>query len=145
MSVWIVVLLVVVVLSPLAWLRPSRRQQGRMAIRMAARSKGLGMQMSRQDWPHWLPEEPPSPCPQYHRARRRGASDSWCYWQMNAGEWVNQWREPCTDATLLPHLHTLPADVYKVEATTQMISLCWGEKGDVQGVEPVAVVLKALA
>lgn len=145
MTVWIVVLLVAVVLSPLAWLRPSRRQQGRMAIRMAARSKGLGMQMSRQEWPHWLPEEPPSPCPQYHRARRRRASDSWCYWQMNAGEWVNQWREPCTDATLLPHLHTLPADVYKVEATTQMISLCWGEKGDVQGVEPVAAVLKALA
>lgn len=145
MTVWIVVLLVAVVLSPLAWLRPSRRQQGRMAIRMAARSKGLGMQMSRQEWPHWLPEEPPSPCPQYHRARRRGASDSWCYWQMNAGEWVNQWREPCTDAALLPHLHSLPADVYKVEATTQMISLCWGEKGDVQGVEPVAAVLKALA
>ncbi len=145
MTVWIVVLLVAVVLSPLAWLRPSRRQQGRMAIRMAARSKGLGMQMSRQEWPHWLPEEPPSPCPQYHRARRRGASDAWCYWQMSAGNWVNQWREPCTDATLLPHLHTLPADVYKVEATTQMISLCWGEKGDAQGVEPVAAVLKALA
>ena len=40
MTVWIVLLLTAVVLSPLVWLRPSRRQQGRMAIRMAARSQG---------------------------------------------------------------------------------------------------------
>lgn len=145
MTVWIVLLLVAVVLSPLAWLRPSRRQQGRMAIRMAARSQGLGMQLSQQDWPHWLPDEPPSPCPQYHRARRKGAENTWCYWQMSPGQWVNQWREPCADTALIPHLQTLPADVYKVEASKQMVSLCWGERGDVQSLEPVAAVLKALA
>ena len=56
MTVWIVLLLVAVVLSPLAWLRPSRRQQGRMAIRMGARRQGLGMQVSEQDCAHLLPD-----------------------------------------------------------------------------------------
>ena len=54
MTVWIVVSILLVVLSPLAWLRPSRHQSGRMALRMEARRIGLSMQLAPQEWPHWL-------------------------------------------------------------------------------------------
>ncbi|MGH8435934.1 MAG: hypothetical protein ACRERX_15985 [Pseudomonas sp.] len=145
MTWWIVVMLMALVLSPLAWLRPSRRQHGQMAMRMAARRMGLAMQLSRQEWPHWLPQEPPSPCPQYHRARRAGRSDSWCYWQIAPGQWVNQWREPCADAVLAGHLASLPADVFKVEAGKQMIALCWGERGEPETLQRIAALLTALA
>ena len=43
MTVWIVVSILAVMLSPLAWLAPSRRQGGRMALRMEARRIGLGI------------------------------------------------------------------------------------------------------
>ena len=46
MTVWIVVSILAVVLSPLVWLRPSRQQSGRMALRMEARRIGLAMQLA---------------------------------------------------------------------------------------------------
>lgn len=129
MTVWLVVSILALILSPMAWLLPSHRQSGRMALRMEARRMGLAMQLSPQTWPHWLPQEPPSTCAQYHRARRKGRVDSWCYWQVEAGQWQNQWREPCTDPHLLEQFTKLPDSVYKVEAGPQMIALYWGEKG----------------
>jgi len=145
MTLWIVVLLLALLLSPLAWLVPSRRQLGRMELRLAARRMGLAMQLSAQDWPHWLPQEPPSPCAQYHRARRAGRTDSWCYWQVAPGQWLNRWREPCTDAALLEQLAGLPADVFKVEAGRQMIALYWGERGEQETLQRIAALLAALA
>ncbi|WP_375738425.1 hypothetical protein [Pseudomonas boanensis] len=144
MTFWIVLLLLLAVLSPLVWLLPSKRLRGRMELRLEARRMGLAMQLSRQEWPHWLKEEPPGSCAQYHRARLRGR-DSWCYWQDGPGAWVNQWREPCADARLLAHLAGLPADVYKVEASAQMIALWWGERGTVENLQQIAKALKALA
>src|SRR3989338_5275200 len=145
MTLWVVIGLLAVLLSPLAWLVPSRRQQGQMAMRMAARGMGLAMQLARQEWPHWLPEEPPNPCPQYHRARRAGQRDSWCYWQVAPGQWVNQWREPCVDTRLIEYLQALPADVYKVGGGPRMLARGGGERGDAQALQPVAALLKALA
>jgi hypothetical protein len=145
MTVWIVVSILAVVLSPLAWLRPSRHQSGRMALRMEARRMGLAMQLSPQQWPHWLKQEPPSPCAQYHRPRRGKVPALWSYWQLEPGVWVNQWQEPCVDETLLAHFATLPANVYKVEADQQMIALCWGEKGEVSDLQAIDTLLKALA
>ncbi|QXI30293.1 hypothetical protein [Pseudomonas vanderleydeniana] len=145
MTVWIVVSILAVVLSPLAWLRPSRRQSDRMALRMEARRIGLGMQLAPQEWPHWLPQEPPSPCAQYHRPRRGKVSPCWCYWQSEPGVWVNQWREVLADEALLAHLRTLPGNVFKVEADAQMIALYWGERGDAKVLQDIAAVLKALA
>ncbi|NWA09286.1 hypothetical protein [Pseudomonas gingeri] len=145
MTVWIVVSILAVVLSPLAWLRPSRRQSGQMALRMEARRIGLGMQLAPQEWPHWLPQEPPSPCAQYHRPRRGKEPACWSYWQTEPGIWVNQWREVLEDESLLVHFRTLPANVFKVEADRQMIALYWGERGEVQVLRAIAGVLKALA
>lgn len=54
MTTWLVILLLAVMLSPLAWLMPSNRQRGKMALRLEARRLGLAMQLARQDWPHWL-------------------------------------------------------------------------------------------
>jgi hypothetical protein len=59
--------------------------------------------------------------------------------------WVNQWREVCVDEKLLPHFSTLPANVYKVEADKQMITLYWGEKGEATVLQDIDAVLKALA
>jgi hypothetical protein len=145
MNFWIVALLVGVALSPLAWLRPSPRQNRQMAHRLAARSMGLGMQLASVTWPHWLAKEPPSRCPQYHRGRRRGNEEQWCYWQVTAGQWLNQWREPCAETRVLEQLLRLPSDVYKVEAGKQMLSVFWGEGAEAQGLENIAGVLDALA
>ena len=145
MTVWIVVSILVVVLSPLAWLRPSRHQSGRMALRMEARRIGLAMQLAPQEWPHWLKQEPPSPCAQYCRPRRGSAPATWSYWQSEPGVWVNRWREECVDEKLLPYFATLPANVYKVEADEQMIALYWGEKGEASVLKGIDALLKALA
>lgn len=145
MTVWIVVAILAAVLSPLVWLRPSRQQSGRMALRMEARRMGLAMQLTPQEWPHWLPTEPPSPCAQYHRPRRSSKPDSWVYFQTAPGVWLNQWREPCEDARLMEQFQTLPADTYKVEAGKQLIALYWGEKGEEQVLQRITAVLKALA
>ena len=64
MTVWLVVSILLVVLSPLAWLRPSRAQSGRIALRTEARRIGLAMQLAPQELPHWLSQEPPNPCAQ---------------------------------------------------------------------------------
>ncbi|MHC6224860.1 hypothetical protein ACYU03_08845 [Pseudomonas sp. X10] len=145
MTVWLVVSILALILSPLAWLRPSRNQSAQMNLRMEGRRMGLAMQLAPQQWPHWLAKEPPSPCPQYHRGRRKGRSDSWTYWQVTPGVWVNQWREPCEDARLQEHFARLPESVYKVEASTQMIALYWGERGEKSVLQDIAQVLDALA
>lgn len=71
MTTWLVILLLAVMLSPLAWLMPSNRQRGKMALRLEARRLGLAMQLARQDWPHWLESAPPTSCAQFHCPRRR--------------------------------------------------------------------------
>ncbi|MDF2641718.1 MAG: hypothetical protein K0R45_990 [Pseudomonas sp.] len=106
---------------------------------------GLAMQLTPQDWPHWLGTQPPSPCAQYHRPRRGTDRPSWAYWQSEPGVWLNRWREPCTDPALLEQLGTLPADVYKVEADAQMIALYWAEKGEAEVLQRINGLLKALA
>lgn len=145
MAPWIVLLLVVLLLSPLSWLIPSRHQRGRMDVRLQARRMGVAMQLARQDWPHWFAQEPPSPCPQYHRPRRRGHLDSWCYWQVEPGKWLNQWREPCGDAALAEQLGALPVDVFKAEATAQMVALCWGERPQPGALQAISDFLLARA
>lgn len=145
MTIWIVVSILALVLSPMVWLRPSRNQTGQMAVRLEARRMGLAMQLTPQQWPHWLPKEPPNPCAQYHRPRRAGRSDQWCYWQTEPGVWLNQWREPCDDARLQAQFTQLPGNVYKVEAGPQLLALYWGERGDSKVLQDIATVLKALA
>jgi len=145
MSPWFVLLFVAILLSPLSWLVPSRHQRGQMDVRTQARRLGVAMQLSPQEWPHWLLSLPPGSCPQYYSARRRGQVDSWCYWQMEPGQWLNKWREPCADQALLTHLQALPADVFKVEASDQMLSVCWGERGAVEALEKIVAFLKARA
>jgi hypothetical protein len=145
MNLWLLLLLLAVMLSPLAWLAPSRRQRGQMDVRLQARRMGVAMQLAPQQWPHWLLRQPPDSCPQYHRARRRGQVDTWCYWQTEPGQWVNKWREPCADTALLAQLMTLPVDAFKVEATAQMLAICWGERGEAQALESVVEFLNVKA
>ena len=145
MTVWLVVSILALILSPLAWLRPSRRQSEQMGLRMEGRRMGLAMQLAPQEWPHWLSKEPPSPCPQYHRARRKGRDDSWTYWQVKPGIWWNQWREPCADERLAQAFARLPETVYKVEADSRMIALYWSERGESSVLQDIAQVLDTLA
>lgn len=145
MTAIVVLSIICVMLSPLVWLRPSRQQSGRMAVRMEARRLGMAMQLAPQEWPHWLAKEPPSPCAQYHRPRRGSQVACWEYWQSEPGVWLNRWREPCEDVELINHFNTLPADVFKVEADAQMIALYWGERGEPQVLQRIDAVLRALA
>lgn len=145
MTGWIILSIICVMLSPLVWMLPSRRQSGKMALRLEARRLGLGMQLARQEWPHWLLREPPGSCAQYHCQRRSTNPAEWAYWQTEPGAWVNRWREPCVDELLVAHLQGLPDDVYKVEADAQMLSLYWGERGDAQVLQHINEAMKALA
>lgn len=145
MTVWLVVSILALILSPLAWLRPSRKQSRQMNLRLEGRRMGLAMQLAPQEWPHWLEKQPPSPCPQYHRARRKGRDDSWCYWQVSPGVWWNRYREPCEDPRLLEAFGRLPESVYKAEADTRMIALFWGERGDESVLQDIAATLETLA
>lgn len=145
MTVWIVLLLLLAVLSPLTWLIPSRRQKGSMEVRLQARRLGLSMQLAEQHWPHWQQPEPPQRCGQYYVPRRRSSVDIWSYWQASPGVWVNQWREPCSDARVAARLAELPADAFKVDAGAQLLSVYWGERGGEGALEKVHAVLKALA
>lgn len=145
MTWWIVILLLGAALSPLVWLKPSNRQRGQMALRLAARRQGLGMQLAQQDWPYWMTERAPVQCAQYHRARRRERTDAWSYWQEQSGQWCNQWREPCADAQLLVQLQSLPEDVYRIEATPQMLAVYWGERGAQPELDKVLTVMNELA
>ena len=43
MTVWMVILLIALVLSPLTWLIPSRGQRGQMDLRLQARRLGLAV------------------------------------------------------------------------------------------------------
>ncbi|MNY74821.1 hypothetical protein D3C86_2139380 [compost metagenome] len=58
---------------------------------------------------------------------------------------MNQWQEVCEDPLLLNHFEKLPANVYKVEADKQMITLYWGEKGEADVLQHIDATLKALA
>ncbi|MDH1527209.1 hypothetical protein [Pseudomonas mosselii] len=145
MTVWLVVSILALMLSPLAWLRQSRKQSEQMNLRLEGRRMGLAMQLAPQQWPHWLEKEPPSPCPQYHRARRKGREDCWCYWQISSGVWWNQWREPCEEPRLAEVFARLPATVYKVEADRRMIALYWSERGDKSVLQDIAQALDTLA
>lgn len=145
MTVVIVLSILALVLSPMAWLRPSRNQSGKMSLRMAARRMGLAMQLTPIQWPHWFGQGAPDPCAQYHRPRRPGRADQWVYWQSTPGEWLNQWREPLQDARLQAQFERLPGNVFKVEATAQLLSLFWGEKGEEKLLQDIAGVLDALA
>lgn len=144
MNYWLILLLLLL-LAPLVWLIPSRRQQGQIAVRQQARRLGLGVQLSPQRWPHWVAETAPSPCPQYYRARRPGSVGQWCYWRAASGEWLDRWREPCRDPQLARALAQLPEDAYKVEATERMLAVCWGERGGEQALSGLAQVLEGLA
>ena len=46
---------------------------------------------------------------------------------------------------MLIHFEKLPANVYKVEADKQMITLYWGEKGDASVLQQIDATLKDLA
>ncbi|MFJ4112667.1 MULTISPECIES: hypothetical protein [Pseudomonas] len=145
MTVLLVVSILALILSPFAWLRQSRKQGEQMSLRLEARRMGLAMQLAPQQWPHWLEKEPPSPCPQYHRARRRGHEDSWCYWQVSPGVWCNQWREVCEVARLNEVFSRLPGTVYKVEADKRMLALYWSERGDKSVLQDIAYAFETLA
>lgn len=145
MTIWLVVSILALILSPLAWLRPSHKQSVQMNLRLEGRRMGLAMQLAPTQWPHWLGRQAPDPCPQYHRGRSKGRTDTWCYWQVTPGVWLNQWREPCEDSRVLEQLARLPESVYKVEAGNQMIALYWSERGEKSVLQEIAQVLEALA
>ena len=52
---------------------------------------------------------------------------------------------PCADTALAAQLATLPVDVYKAEATPQMIALFWGERAQPESLPAIVAFLKARA
>ena len=137
MNLWWMLFLLAVMLSPLAWLAPSRGQLGAMEVRLQARRIGLSMQLSGHDWPHWFERTVPGSCAQYFLQRSASNLSQWCYWQVEPGRWLDKWREPCVEPDMLEGLGTLPADAYKVEAGMQLVSVYWGEKGGPENLQRI--------
>ena len=108
MNLWWMLFLLAVMLSPLAWLAPSRGQLGAMEVRLQARRIGLSMQLSGHDWPHWFERTVPGSCAQYFLQRSASNLSQWCYWQVEPGRWLDKWREPCVEPDMLEWLGTLP-------------------------------------
>ena len=85
------------------------------------------------------------PLPAVSQCRAARAAGQLCYWQDEPGQWLNKWREPCEDGELLAQLLQLPADVFKAEASTQMVALCWGERGGEEALQRIADFLQLRA
>ena len=74
MTVWLVVSILALILSPMAWLRPSRKQSEQMNLRLEGRRMGLAMQLAPQQWPHWLEKSLPAPVRNTIEPGARGAT-----------------------------------------------------------------------
>jgi len=53
--------------------------------------------------------------------------------------------DPGTAGRRRRQLPSLPVDAYRIEAGTQMIGICWGERGGADDLDRLAAVLDALA
>lgn len=122
MTVWLVVSILALILSPMAWLRPSRKQSEQMNLRLEGRRMGLAMQLAPQQWPHWL-ERASQPLSAIPSSPAQGERRYLVLLAGHAGVWWNQWREPCADPRLNEAFARLPATVYKVEADSRMLAL----------------------
>jgi|GEM_PF-3238124 len=143
MLFWLIPLVLLALLSPLFWLLPKAGQSQRMQLRLSARQMGLSMQLAPASWPHWMTDAP-CPCPLYQRPRKTASGLCGVYWQVSPSNWQNQWREPCVDNNWLSLLQPLPEDVYKIEADSQQVSIYWGERSGLAGLEKIAGALKTL-
>ncbi len=83
MTVWIVVSILVVVLSPLAWLRPSRHQSGRMALHATGTSGVAALAQAGAAEP--LRAVPPAATWPYARHLELLAAGAGCVGQSVAG------------------------------------------------------------
>ena len=128
MTWWIVLLLVGAALSPLVWLRPSPQQRGQM-VRLAARAWSLacswGSSSGRTGWRNNRRNAVPIP----PGSAARGAVTAGATGRSRRGSGATSGASPAPMRSCWNASVALPADVYKVEATPQMISLFWGERG----------------
>ena len=144
MTVWISGVNPVGGFEPAGWLRPSRAQSGRMAMRMEARRIGPGHATGASGVAALAVQEPPNPCAQYHRPRPRQSPVLDLLAEV-ARDMGQSMARACEDPRLLEHFEMLPADVFKVEADKQMIALYWGRAWRAAVLQDIAAVLKALA
>jgi len=162
---------VLLIVAPIIALLPSARQKEQMALRKAARERGLRTELTTIEDPDpdpgkyrsvtgkELPRE--LKCIAYRRPRPRPAGWRWLpamEWAVVRGEPADgalpdgwRWDVPLPPAasdelrsTLVSTLESLPDDVVKVDESHYIVSVYWLERGGMEAGEQVARALETL-
>jgi hypothetical protein len=153
LSYLLIAFIVVVVLSPLAWLKSSPAQARMTAFRRRAGELGLKVQLTpspeaeesekRPDSVRYLRPLPPEAIAEANggwtllRNQRRGWPSPWQGWQ-----WLRREAPESHHGAIARLLESLPAEVYALRLDQQGIAAYLAEKGEVQVVEALALALK---
>lgn len=140
---WIVIASSSLIISPLILLKPTKRQRKNVDLLNCARLMGLNIKLKSEEWPYWLEFKPPKLCLNFYLLRKNH-SDIWCYWQVSPGKWLNRWREECTSSRLLVEFMKLPQRLYKIEACSQALNVCW-EGNNIADLKAIDQVLQRLS
>ncbi|SHE86241.1 hypothetical protein SAMN02745148_01255 [Modicisalibacter ilicicola DSM 19980] len=155
MAFWLVTLFAMLaILSPVMWLRPSRRDRRLGELRQYARQKGVGVKFAKPplhaptsgvlsySWPY--PQH--SPGPYFVLVRNSHAGESLRPFSEEFGEW--RWRiEPLRPLleearrSLESALEQLPEDALVLESERGYLTLWWSESQDVTAFDATHAVL----
>lgn len=167
-----IALVIALLVAPIIALRPSGRQREQMALRQAARARGLRTELVTIEDPDPDPDSYRSvtgkalareiKCIAYRRSRRRpsdtrrlpalawavgrntGATDG----PLSGWRWETPLPEFASDElrAAIPHaLESMPDDVIRVDEEYADVSAYWRERGGMEAFEQIADALDALA
>jgi hypothetical protein len=156
MTILIIILAVVLIMGSALWVLPSARQRQQMAMRRAAMAKGMQVKITRIKDLEYPGEE--MPCIAYRLPRQRVNDPSHHEWmlyrhseadpELHIPGWLydrEKGRHRFSDGGAIAKiLLRLPSDVKAVQATAGAVSIYWDERGDIQDLDTILQVLKAL-
>ena len=136
MTYLLIAVLLLVALSPLLSMMPSRRQRELANLRQAAATSGLYVQFDTREG-----DNPPAILYGCRRQRGDRAAAAGIYvrvdegWQSRVGEWA---------AERLKLLDALPAGVSEIREDSGGVTVVWDEQGSAEEVQEIATVLRAI-
>ena len=140
LTYFFIVLVVLVALSPLISMMPSRRQRQIAKLRQRAAMCGVQVQL----------RKPPAPVadsglqPFYGRGRQRGDHRvaATAIYHLQGDSWISAAGEPCIEHNDL--FKRLPDGVSHVYEAAREVGLFWNERGEESDVERISQVLQQL-
>ncbi len=144
--VYIVIILVIIMLiSPIAWMRPSPRQKQLVRLRECAGKQHLQVSIRRlSDKLQRRHDSPNMACYLKHHARAKANNvkqrPKWFVSVVGEFEWIS--RKDCARASQLKQICShLPDGCCYLEAEQDFVGVYWLEKGDEDRVDKIAKVI----